>query len=364
MEKDLKSLIEGVWTKNKFWNFQLRNNIKLENSTLRDFSQNSENVIENLFGAAGKSLPQNTLLSKVDQLNEKRLQHIVRMWLLGILLYNDSAIIKDNIDRELDKYQKALRAHRDSRFPFVWFLIALYHDLGYPVENRKDGKYETYEKLIEETGHLGRRDGVPELYESMIKPYFEYRMSGIYKEEKKNDHGIVAGHFMYHDLCEIRNEKKKSCNDSKLWVKDLEEIYNLAAWVVTCHNIYYANSNRMCDMCRYVRAHLYGLMKEPQEYKINLYEYPLFFLLCLVDNIEFVKCLKDKSEQQADDILKQIEYEINDEEGYISLTVKDIENKLREDVIKQILGIGEWLTKVEHEEGSNEYKIYFINKEE
>ena len=95
-----------------------------------------------------------------------------------------------------------------------------------------------------------------------------------------------------------------------------------------------------------------------------LHEYPLFFLLCLVDNIEFVKRLKDKSEQQADDILKQIEYEINDEEGYISLTVKDIENKLREDVIKQILGIGEWLTKVDHEAGSNKYKIYFINKKE
>ena len=57
-------------------------------------------------------------------------------------------------------------------------------------------------------------------------------------------------------------------------------------------------------------------MKEPQEYKIHFHDFPLFFLLCLVDNIEFVKRQDNINENSSEDLLQQIEYSLNDTEGY------------------------------------------------
>ena len=361
MAKDLKTLLDSIWKQKELWNFRVDG---MSNESI-DCNCPLENKIQKFFELTGKERPSNSLLQNLPTIDVKRKQHIYNIFFLGIAIYNDSAIIKDNIDRELDKYQKALRAHCDSRFPFVWFLIALYHDLGYSIEKKKSSQYQSYENLIEENGNLGRRDGVPELYESMIKRYFEYRMSGIYKGEKKKDLGIVAGHAMYHDLCEIRSEKKKTCKKALLWVKDLEEIYNLAAWVVTCHNMFFANADDICNICRYERAHLFGLMKEPQEYKIHFHDFPLFFLLCLVDNIEFVKRQDDINENSSEDLLQQIEYSLNDTEGYISLTVNVQDKELRKKIQDQISGIGNWLTKVVQEKENQEttYRIYFNNKE-
>lgn len=343
----LKSLVENV-TKNDHWRYNSGLKIKYLEGKEFDF-------IKGYLEFSGKEDLYKDF-SKLTQ-NEDgrvRLQHIVNAFFLGIALYNESLIMKSLIDNELNKYKYALDPfHKDAPFAYVWFLICFFHDCGYAYEkNLSERQFHCFEELTGKYGNLGRIEGVPALYENVLRHYFRYRMDGNGRNVGKgvNDHGIVGAHEMYHHFCQIRAEKRKEAegkNETNKWVKGLDDVYNLAAWIVACHNIFFANASDKCDICRFSSYHLYPLMKEDDDYKILMAEYPLFFFLHLIDNIEPMKIPGFK-----EDYLSQINTEVDDNMQYIEMSIckmKENENQIKfvEKYAGRLCSLTTWLTETE-----------------
>lgn len=258
--------------------------------------------IEEYFDCAGKNADNNTLLNKLEKgknIPDTRCQHIVMTFFFGLLMYDNCKSLRNTIDGflEQDKYKKALKNHMDAPFAYVWFIICLFHDLGYTLEYRRgdERKYKKYEELS--TGKKWEKDpdGVPMFYKDILPLYFNYRNSG---KDAKNDHGICSGHYLYAEMCAVQQKKKKKRSDSKWWKDELKDIFNLAAWVVACHNIWTVKEENDEDAAKYRDAHLESLIigkdKEGKLcYKIHLREHPFLFLFCLVDSIEPIKVVKD-----------------------------------------------------------------------
>lgn len=320
--KTLKSLVENV-ARNDHWSYNT--NFQIEYSEGKEFE-----FIKGYLEFSGKEDLYKDF-SKLTQ-NEDgrvRLQHIVNAFFLGIALYNESLIMKTLIDNELNKYKYALDPfHKDAPFAYVWFLICFFHDCGYAYEKELTKKqFHCFEELTGKYGTLGRIEEVPELYENVLRHYFRYRMDGNGRNVGKgvNDHGIVGAHEMYHHFCQIRAEKRKEAegkNETNKWVKGLDDVYNLAAWIVACHNIFFANASDKCDICRFSSYHLYPLMKEDDDYKILMAEYPLFFFLHLIDNIEPMKVLGFE-----EDYLSHINIKVDDSKQAVTISFPDKENK-------------------------------------
>lgn len=316
--------------------------------------------IKNYFSEAGKAFPR-SMLSKIK--DNKRIKHIVSSFFLGIGIYQESSVLKAIIDMELKRYDYALKHyHSKAPFAYVWFLICLCHDLGYAYEEKGTNlKFKKFEDLTKHFGNLGMCEGVPELYASMIEPYFKYRAEGMGLGQDKavNDHGIVGAFHLYHDLCRTRAEKRKEVESdpqsSNKWVKELDDIYNLVAWIVGCHNIFFTNTDKFCDMFKYMWFHLFGLIKEPGDYKISLYDNPLFFFLQLIDNIEPIKMSSDGD----DKCMSEIKIKIDDKRKFLHIERVD-KKPLDEWYYNRLLGINNWLTKVEGDKLS--CKIYYTNK--
>ena len=263
----------------------------------------------------------------------------------GLVLYDKCGTIKNSINQSLknDKYERALEKHKDAPFAYVWFLICLFHDLAYPLEYKRGNErdFKSYQELSEKKKWDKDLDGVPHQYSrEILEHYFDYRNSG---DDAMNDHGICAGHHLYADLCKIREKKARTAQDG-WWKKELEDIFNLAAWVVACHNIWTTQED-----CNNVETYK-GKKLEPLilkkdnegklKYLINLQEHPLIFLFCLVDTIEPIKIIEDAS------LLDKIRMEITDEA--ISIEIELICG-CRTRLLKNIRSLNDWLTKSEIE---------------
>ena len=93
-----------------------------------------------MFSESGK-IPAQNLCECLDKLkNEEpdtnRLRHVVSLFFLGIALYSNISVIRDYIDNQISGLgilNKENSAER--RFSFFWFLLCIYHDLGYAYEN-------------------------------------------------------------------------------------------------------------------------------------------------------------------------------------------------------------------------------------
>ena len=85
------------------------------------------------------------------------------------------------------------------------------------------------------------------------------------------DDGIYAGITMYKSLCDIRSEQEKNSwkNDKICWEKELEHIYNIASWVVLCHNIWFVQKNEKCNCELYEKFNLNSLVLEKDKHKIK-----------------------------------------------------------------------------------------------
>ena len=279
------------------------------------------------FDMYGKSLPAgNTLLHNIDNISQERLSHIINTFLLGIYLYDKIHKIKENIDIQLS--DALAKARHD--FTFLWFLICLYHDLGYSEEVDNVDPDWTYQDK-----HLGSIVAVPKVYKEIYKYYFLYRKF----EHNKIDHGLYAGLTMYHDLCEIRTKKK--------WCKSLKKIYNLASWVVLAHNIWFVKDNDIEKCKTYHKYHLEQLIlktntnngqNEIADYPIKLSQHPLLFLFCLVDLIEPMKrigCM---------DCCDKIDFRITKNKLIIKSSLDFISGQ---EYIKNIASANDWLVKTE-----------------
>lgn len=274
-----------------------------------------------------KTSKEDSLLARVLQeehfhyIENTRYQHIVFTFFLGIRIYNEcteirSAIIQKFCDE--DKYKEALEKHRrdlddkNKPFAYIWFLICLFHDLGYQFENDKKGKirkFDTYTQLEKETTledneeelciRLDDFSGVPDFFKpELIEHYYNYRRY----EMGKHDHGISGGMYLFYDLFNIRRKhykEEKEKVQKGYWKKDLEKIFQLASSIVLCHNVFLPDNLKDMELIRryqkYGLDELIGLAEnvEKGQYPFMMEDYPIFFLFCLVDSIEPIKVVKD-----------------------------------------------------------------------
>jgi hypothetical protein len=227
------------------------------------------------------------------KLNELRLpNHICSVFFLGILLYNKTDFIQ--------KYKLERNAPGYATFPFIWFLIALFHDNAYQMEDKNQlQKISSINDLIDEFdikhSLFDRKFSKCKELLSSRNNYFLFR--------KKNwnvvDHGILGGMLLFDRLVKIRREKHKANEDSLFWGRKLETQYKTAANAISIHNIW-LQPEKTCK-----KFNLETLIKFTP---IKFSEFPLFYILGIVDTIEPLKIYKDDNLSDID-IFKSIDFE-------------------------------------------------------
>ena len=302
-------------------------------------SKDCKSFIEEFFEKSGKTNLLRYLESQATSLESERWQHIVYTFLLGIYIYKKSSY-RTSIDNEIRKlFKKGLES--EIKFEFVWFLICLFHDLSYNVENNLSNDiFLDFKKY-----KLRTVSGVPSLFKGLpIRYYYYRRMQG------KNDHGVFAGLTMFKQLYEIRKKQKDNydkCHTDKekilCWEKPLEKIYNYAAWVVACHNMWFKHSNETSEALECTLYRLFGLDNlilndDGRMYKHECRKYPIFFLFCIIDTIEVIKVTCGIEE------LGKISLEILEDGDAILIDISEARDQKR--LMANIKSLDKWITDV------------------
>lgn len=253
---------------------------------------NYSNFILNYFRQGGK-----VRIFELCNINTEELRlpnHICSVFFMGILLYNKTDFSK--------KYKLEKNIPGYSTFPFIWFLTALFHDNAYQMEDKnKLQEISTIGDLINEFqikySLFERKFSKCTELLSVRNNYF------LFRKKKWNvvDHGILGGMLLFDRLVKIRRAKHKANEDSLFWGRKLENQYKIAANAISIHNIW-LQPEQTCK-----ESNLQPLINfKPITFK----EFPLFYILGIVDTIEPLKTYKDDNLSDLD-ILKSIDFEFN-----------------------------------------------------
>jgi hypothetical protein len=315
----------------------------LHNNDLIDVGDYAE-VIEKLMQLYAKDTSANTLLNDIEEISKVRCAHIIFTFLLGLFIYKQSEPIKSAIEKTTERL--LTNAGHPNDFPFLWFLICLFHDLGYSEENKQQNSRIRVD-WVNNQKKLAAFDGVPELYSKIYRQYFLYRKI----EHGKTDHGIYAGLKMFKILCNIR--KKHTDNSKGGWKKELEDLYNLASWVVLVHNMYFTKDTQLETCALYKKYSLDELILETEggsikNYPIKLSEYPVLFLFCLVDLIEPMKRI------EKIECCDEINFEIKDDKLEIS---SKLECACIKKYFKDIADAKDWFADVKFDDKNKRIEI-------
>lgn len=349
---DFKTLINNIINSQEEWFHE--KSIRNEKNSIWDQSK-CKDLITSYMSSAGTDTKRDTIAKVLKSDNLKliddiRYQHILITYFFGLAIYSKCSTIKDAIDKKFCNnpiYQDALEKHRDEEFSYLWFLICLFHDLGYQYENdfeTSKTKFPDFSALKNKTTinnlrHnqtiLDHLDGVPDLYKNIIENYFYLRKF----KHNVYDHGIVGGMQLYHDLCDIRQKKHDANHNNAVengfWRPSLEKIFAYAASVVICHNIFFATNQE--DAKKYRMFGLSSLINTEKKYNITLQDYPVFFLFCLVDTLEPIKVVKDV------ELLSKILYDISSDKITCQI---DLKCGCKDRLIKNIRELDTWLCHV------------------
>lgn len=267
-----------------------------------------------------ESMPEN-FKKMFDKDDFERAEHTNSVFFLGCLFYKELSLEKSINIKKLDN---------SNNFLFIWFLTALAHDFGYEYEKNfkkfknKITSIDTLKKHFEIDEDITSADIEPSskagrLY-TQIKPYFEYR----YKD-CKIDHGILAGIMLFDSLEKHRKDKEKKKDDDFYWGEDLRLDYAHASIAIATHNIW----NVKDESLNFDRI-----------FPISFNDYPLLFLLGLVDTLEPIKtfyCM------DTNEVLKNIYIEFSSDEKKVTLSKKDDSSLDFEKIKKKLEGLENWL---------------------
>lgn len=320
--KSFYSIIEETFNNNKnIWNYYSSD--KFENNPMLS-EEESVKFIKKFIELSEKA--ENKLQGEISKI-EQRATHIVSAFFIGYFIYQNTAF-KKLIDEYLEKKKSEWEVKKVD-FSFIWFLICLFHDLGYVIE-KAPISYKSIKELENKTGKLGEIDGVPDFYKKVYRNYYKYRIIS----HVSNDHGITAAYLFYSSICKIRELalKNKDKQSELFWGEELVKVYNFCAWNILAHNIWFCNESDEGKVKVYKHYRINDLIFKDKEitsesYKIDIKEYPLFFFFCLVDTIEPYKRVQDYEE------LKKIHLEYGENETFINVisetdkyTLKDAED--------------------------------------
>lgn len=212
-----------------------------------------------------------------------RPDHICSVFFLGVILYNKTCLSKE--------YPLSRSHNGYLRFPYLWFLIALFHDNAYKYEkgcstplklksvNSVYKNFNVKYKLLK----LKHDNKCDVLLKSRTN-YYKYR----FKEHNVVDHGILAGILLYDKLCKIRKAKEAKNDDGLFWGKELKKYYKIAANAISIHNIWV---NQTSAKKKYEEYSINELNSLPP---ISFNDFPLFYILAVVDTIEPIKAYSEK----------------------------------------------------------------------
>ena len=264
--------------------------------------------------------------------DENRLKHIASTFFIGILLYNCRELpFRRLICKELKEIEAFDNTNIDDHFIYIWFLITLYHDLGYKYEkDNLDFNINDYD-ILDKNKNINM---VPTIYEDIYKKYINYH---------KNDHGICGGLIFNQEICKIRARNENS-SDSLNWDRKLQQVYESVAWIIVSHNIWWCREGDEIEK-EYIEKGLNKLIiKKDSAYPIDIKNYPLFFMFCLVDTIE-----PSKRDIKHD----KIDFKFNKN----SITIKcKTKNNIKK-YLDGILDSKKWLTNIQSGKDSNEVTI-------
>lgn len=287
--KSILERIKGLDVKDWYYYYQIS-----ENDFRNPFKEDIEHLefIKRYFQRGGKA----KVLQKFDVNNflPQRAPHTNSVFFLGIYLYYNM-VFKDYIDNSL-----TLKGYH--MFPFIWFLITLFHDFGYKYENEFDRfkhivDFETLKKELKIKYDLlryKRIDGLSLTLYKNIRKYFLYRRFNS-KYDNKIDHGILAGLFFYDALVRNRIEQYNKKNSDDLYFgPELNKVYAQAAGVIATHNIWFPTENNSSEYKKFGLEELIGISP------VKLNESPLLVLLGIVDTIDPIKMYFNEYNEKND----------------------------------------------------------------
>lgn len=285
--------------------------------------------------------------------------HSASLYLLGKALM---PCFENELNRVLSSFLPNYDSWHDHGYDllYTWYLPSMFHDYASCVELGTILPNDT-ERRRSLDFHLGNNNVQYSLYEDypyhtsnvpirfsqdLIKNYFYYRTSAGICE-----HGILAGylffdHFVKNFLEKTEDVKFDTQGNGKAWGltwnTDLIMFAAYAADAVICHNLWMAGSENAEIYKAYGLTPL--LWQEHPENKLSIYEYPLQFMLCLLDTIEPTKRF---TSMQAYEILHKISIQENtDCKGLTIMWDQLSGEKAKEDLKKWhngIMGMKDWM---------------------
>lgn len=336
------------------------------------------------FSTGGK---ESVISQFIDEIDDMRSNHMVSAFFVGILL-------KEKLCPNLEIES---RYPENFQFSYIWFLVSLFHDMGYVQENDWTKKY-VYEKRAEEDkrnnemirrklGPMGRLKQCNDFgvlfmtkhvfYDAYSTAGTEYReriegikfnngilvKKSLYKKEtifkylefckmhqdiKHYDHGIVGGFWLYDSW--YRNYCKKYSLQQNIediidfdnftygdlhFSKEQHYIFAYLADCIISHNIWPAteNTNEIYKECQLEELTLEKFKK------IHFADNPILYILALVDTIEPVK-IYDGLNLTMDEIWRGVEIIFKPDKVKVKLLDKRMPF---ERIARKVIGLNKWI---------------------
>ena len=237
----------------------------------------------------GNKQPVMFLPFKEEYKSKGKHEHTVSLYLLGLLLQMGS----NDADLLLKKrLQELMDIEEWYNFKYTWFLGCLLHDVASCIEKNK--KIFSSKYVYNIFYHKTKRENVDitSFSEETVKNYLEYR--------NQHDHGIVGGYLVFDRLCKTFKRRTKdnqwrynpclTLYKNGSYILYREEHLDHFAYIsdaIVCHNIWMAYDEEKKNL--YQEKGLDELVINCDNDRLNINNYPLQFILCLLDTIEPIK---------------------------------------------------------------------------
>lgn len=306
----------------------------------------------------------------------ERVRHVESIYYFGLLIYNNSNIFSNSIDRFIYDQNRYMifDSSKEENFEFYWFLICFFHDFGYAIENQDKYKNRlvienVYKKFIKRPNdnwaflrsfskneHRIREFKVNELRKylppELYNNYWDYLWFRI-QEHKVIDHGIIGGLLFLEDrISSLYLNSKNDIHSFENIDGDISYVFNDLYWstdiirniffpiaaTIIGHNIWYISPNNQ-NSSKYSDYNLSNLIRSKCDYSFD--DYPILYFFQLIDTIDLYKGLKS-DHLSFESIVSEVGIEFS-EDGIALDFSSIIDSEVKEKHIKNITSMSEWL---------------------